>query len=290
MPALFTHKKATPKDGWELSCLFNIYKPKQGWLLIKFTNLAFLLILKLGLNVKFRLFWVFRITGTKQAERALWRSSRSLLWAAGWRIRLPAATKMLTGLWWSGMFGLVLIINWLFIVYGFLGEVFVELFQSWNVYTYTDVRRAGFYAWRVVFYARRAGKYVRRARIFALRTSWFCVMCWVLIGYVNVRCLKGRKLCPSSIISRPSSIARAFFGFEGRPVSCFSYGSPRFCVRVYVCLSLYPRLPSFWGCVCAWVCLRACVRSARFDYSAIMLNFVRIMSMNKQSKIYDIKS
>ena len=34
---------------------------------------------KMGLNVKFRLFWVFRITGTKHAERALGRSSRSLL-------------------------------------------------------------------------------------------------------------------------------------------------------------------------------------------------------------------
>lgn len=31
------------------------------------------------LNVKFRLFCIFCITGTKQAERALWRSSRSLL-------------------------------------------------------------------------------------------------------------------------------------------------------------------------------------------------------------------
>ena len=27
------------------------------------------------------------ITGTKQVARALWRSSRSLLWGAGWRIR-----------------------------------------------------------------------------------------------------------------------------------------------------------------------------------------------------------
>ena len=31
------------------------------------------------LNVKFRLFCIFCITGTKQAERALWRSSRSTI-------------------------------------------------------------------------------------------------------------------------------------------------------------------------------------------------------------------
>lgn len=167
-----------------------------------------------------------------------------------------------------------------------------------------DVRKAEFNARRVGKHVRRAGKYVRRVGIFALRTSWFCVMCWLLVGYIKVRCLKGRKVCPSSmfsypssmfsypssIIMRPSNIARVFFGFEGCLVACFSYGSPRFCVRVYVCLSLYPRLPSFWGCVCAWVCLRACVRSARFEYSAIMLNFVRFMSTSKQSLIYDIKS
>ena len=38
------------------------------------------------------------ITGTKQAERALWRSARSLLWAAGWRIcqlRCPAPYQYL---------------------------------------------------------------------------------------------------------------------------------------------------------------------------------------------------
>ena len=34
---------------------------------------------KCWLNVKFQLFWIFFITGTKQAERAHWRSSRSLL-------------------------------------------------------------------------------------------------------------------------------------------------------------------------------------------------------------------
>ena len=39
------------------------------------------------------------ITGTKQAERALWRSSRSLLWAACWRIcwlRCPSLSKDLS--------------------------------------------------------------------------------------------------------------------------------------------------------------------------------------------------
>ena len=40
----FAHKKAAPKDGYELSYLFNIYKPKPDCLLIKFTNPAFLLI------------------------------------------------------------------------------------------------------------------------------------------------------------------------------------------------------------------------------------------------------
>ena len=41
MPTLFTHKKVAPKDGCELSYLFDIYKPKPGCPLIKFTNLAF---------------------------------------------------------------------------------------------------------------------------------------------------------------------------------------------------------------------------------------------------------
>ena len=43
MPAL-SHKKTAPKDGCELSYLFNIYKHKPCCLLIRFTNLVFLLI------------------------------------------------------------------------------------------------------------------------------------------------------------------------------------------------------------------------------------------------------
>ena len=89
----------------------------------------------------------------------------------------------------------------------------------------------------------------------------------MLIGYVNVRCLKGRKVCPSSIISRPSSIARAFSGFEGRLVACFSYGSPRFCVRVYVCM-----------CVCAsqFLSSSALVLGLRVCLCVLVCAFVRV--------------
>ena len=63
-------------DQWLFQSCDQILKP-AGWTGPKMgLNVKFRLF---WLNVKFRLFWVFRITGTKHAERALGRSSRSLL-------------------------------------------------------------------------------------------------------------------------------------------------------------------------------------------------------------------
>mgnify|MGYP006923399320 CR=1 FL=1 len=107
--------------------------------------------------------------------------------------------------------------------------------------------------------------YVRMASVMFVGSYVMFERCKKMFERLNLMlegretCSKGRETCSKGWDFCPSSIGRAFFGFEGRLVACFSYGSPRFCVCVYVCLSLYPRLPSFWGCVCACVCVCVCV-------------------------------
>ena len=118
------------------------------------------------------------------------------------------------------------------------------------------------------------------------------VLCNVLSVNWLCKCamFKGSKSLPFKHNFAPFQHREGIFRVCGASGGMFLVWESSFCVRVYVCLSLYPRLPSFWGCVCAWVCLRACVRSARFDYSTIMLKFARIIPTSKQSLIYDIKS
>ena len=156
----FHSQKNTPKDGWELSCLFNIYKPKQGWLLIKFTNLAFLLI-----------------------RAQLLRKSRRV---RDWHLASALAFQLASG------FGHI---------NGHICGCSLALVTQATMSA--DVWRVWIYVWRGEF--------------LALWTSLFYIIYRVLIGYVNYRCLKGRKIYPSNRIPCPSNI-RGNFGV--RFVSC----------------------------------------------------------------------